>query len=291
MRKMKKPPAEELRKRKEEPLAEGLQIVVPTDSRGRLWSKMSDEQIVEFAQKFMEENEITGKRELKKADSGLCYVLRRRGLNDEVGFVEKQRKVRPWKNMSDEQIIEFAKKSMKEKKITRRKGLKKADPGLYNILRKRGLNDEVGFEDKIRYWKDMNDEEIVEFAQKFMEENEITGKRELKKADSGLYNVLREKGLLNKVGFVEKLRRWMDLSNDELVEFAKNWMKENAINRRVDMEDNDDGIYCALRKRGLLDRAFADIEQQKNDLARDAVIDALEAFAANDNDSAEDDVA
>jgi hypothetical protein len=58
------------------------------------------------------------------------------------------------------------------------------------------------------------------------------------------------------------------------------------------LEKADRGLYQILRKKGLLDRAFAQIDQQKEDRARDAVIDALEAFgAANDNSKLEDDVA
>ena len=41
----------------------------------------------------------------------------------------------------------------------------------------------------------------------------------------------------------------------------------------------DCGLYGVLRERGLLDCTFARVEQQRNDKARDAVIDALTKFA------------
>ncbi len=221
---------------KKEPLAEGLQVTVPTDSAGRrLWSKLTDEQVVDHAKKVMKKDGISGKKELEKIDQRLYQVLRTRGLLDEVGFAQKRRY---WKKMSDEQIIELARSVMDKREITGRKELGKADQELYHALRKRKLLDEVGFAQKRREgrsWKDMSNEEVVEFARKVMIDNDITGRKELKNTDGGLYNT--------------------------------------------------------LQKRNLLERAFAKIDQQKTDLARDAVIDALEAFAANDNASAEDDVA
>ncbi len=413
MRKMKKPPAEELRRRKEEPLAEGLQVEVPTDSRGRrLWSKLTDEQvvdhakkvmkkdglngkkelatnysglylvlrkrelldevgfeekikksrpwkdmsddeIVEYAKKFMGEKGISGREELQKTDVGLYFILRRRKLVEEIGFETKIRKRRSWKDMSDDEIVgyakrvmekkgiagkkdlstadgglyavlrkrglledvgfkkkikkgrswismnndkivEFARRVMNEKKISGRGELEKADLGLYNILRKRGLLDEVGFEEKIRFWKDVSDEEIIELTKKVILEKGISRRHELEKADRGLYNILKKRGLLEDVGFDEKrgeLRSWKDMDDEEIVEFARKRMEEKEITRRIDLDKADGGLYGILKRRKLVDRAFAHIDQQQKDTARDAVIDALEAFAANDNDSAEDDVA
>ncbi|MFH1685494.1 MAG: hypothetical protein ABH983_04255 [Candidatus Micrarchaeota archaeon] len=404
MRKLQKPPVKEAKTSGKEPLAEGLHITIPTDSCGRrAWSRMSDSVIVEYAKKVIEENGIIGLNELGQTDSGLHRILRIRGLFCAVGFENRSRKRRSWKDMRDWQIVEYAKKAMKENRITSSGKLGRTDPGLHTILSQRGLLDKVGFEDKYRNWKDMDDEGLIDFTRKTMESADITvrsklqkadpslyrvlvkrnlldkvdfvekrrswgdmsdeevveftqrvladiglrGRRDLEEHDSGLYRILstrglleevgfedkqrswknlsnegiveiarevmkshkitsrsqlqevdsglckilRARGLMDEVGFVEELRCWKDLSNDELVEFAKKWMKENGIIRRVDMEDNDSGLYHALRTRGLLDRAFAHVDQQKTDQARDAVIDALEAFAANDNGIAEDDVA
>ena len=140
MRKMQKPPVKEVKTSEKEPLAEGLQTF-PTDPRGRrLWSRMSDEEVVEVARKFMEEKGITGRKELEKADQGLYQVLRKRGLLDEVGFVEKYR---TWTEMEDEEVIEFARIFMREREISKRYGLEKADSGLYQVLRERGLLNRV----------------------------------------------------------------------------------------------------------------------------------------------------
>ncbi|MFH1684881.1 MAG: hypothetical protein ABH983_01105, partial [Candidatus Micrarchaeota archaeon] len=161
MRKLQRPPVGKPREKKQEPLAEGLQVI-PTDSRGRrLWNKVDDKKIVEFAKRVMKEKAIIGRRELEKADCGLYHILLRRGLIDEVGFEQKQRS---WKDMSDGEVVEFAKIVVKGKEITERNELQKADSGLYRVLWKRGLLDEVGFKKKSkkeRHWKDLSDEEIV----------------------------------------------------------------------------------------------------------------------------------
>ncbi|MFH1684721.1 MAG: hypothetical protein ABH983_00285 [Candidatus Micrarchaeota archaeon] len=289
MRKLQKPPAEELRKKKEEPLAEGLQINVPTDSRGRrMWRKLSDEEIIDFARRVLKENGITGRKELQDIDQGLYDVLKKRGLLDEVGF---ERKLRSWNEMTDEEIIEIARRVIEMKQISERKALQKADRGLYVILAKRRLLDDVGFERKIRYWEGMSNDEIVEYARKMMKEKEITGRHDLEKADPGLYTVLGKRGLRDDVGFERKVRSWNGMSDDDVVEYARKVIKEREIKKRSELMALDRGLYSVLLGRKLVDRAFAHIEKQKDDQARDAVIDALEAFAANDNNSAEDDVA
>jgi len=205
---------------KKKTLAEGLLAIPRYSRRRRAWSKMKEEQIVEYAMKVMKENGVNGRGELEKIDYGLYNVLRRRGLIGRIGLDEKQRS---WSDISDGEIVEYARRVMEEEKITGRKELQDLDPGFYLVLRRRELLDEVGFEEKRRAWKDMSDEEVVDYARQVMKENGISGRKELQKTDSGLYEI--------------------------------------------------------LRKRGLLEQAFADADQQKTDKERDAVIDALTKFA------------
>ncbi len=249
-------------------------------NKQRSWKSMSDEEIVEFAKKLMREKGITGRGESNKADSGLYDVLLRRGLLDKVGFEEK---LRSWKDMSDEEIVEHTRKMMRENKITKKGKLQKFDFSIYSILRKRRLIDEVGFEGrhrKRRSWKGMSDDEIVEFARKLMRKREISSKGELKKTDNGLYGALRKRGLLDEIGFEEKHRSWKDMSDEELVEFARKLMEERGVSSKGELKKTDNGLYLVLRKRRLIDQAFSQREQQRNDRARDAVIDALTKFAS-----------
>ncbi|MFH1684883.1 MAG: hypothetical protein ABH983_01115 [Candidatus Micrarchaeota archaeon] len=340
--------AENFRKKKE-PLAEGLQAV-PRDSRGRrAWKEMSDAEIVEYARKLMEETGISRRRELKMADCGLYTIIYGRRLSSRIGFEEKRRKSRTWKDMNDEEIVGYAKKFVEEKEITRRNELKDADCGLYSILKRRGLLDEIGFaerpkrrswkdisdeeivgyvrefimergitargelqgvdcalynvlerrelldeigfETKLRSWKNICDKKIVEFARKLMETNGISGKKELEKADRGLYCILHKRGLLDEVGFEEKLRSWSGISDEEIIEYTRKLMEEKGANSRGGLRSLDEGLYTTLYRRGLLDCVFAHVDQQKTDNARDAVIDALTKYSVSDNTKLEGEVA
>ena len=80
---------------------------------------------------------------------------------------------RNWISISDEKLVEYAGNFIKEKGITSRKELSVEDTGLYDVLRKRKLLDELSLETKIRDWASISDEELVEHASKFIEKNKI----------------------------------------------------------------------------------------------------------------------
>ncbi|MFH1684882.1 MAG: hypothetical protein ABH983_01110 [Candidatus Micrarchaeota archaeon] len=290
MRKLQRPPVGKPREKKQEPLAEGLQVVISTGPKGsRLWSKLTDKEIVEYATKLMKEKGICGKIDLCNEDQGLYNILHRRGLISKIGFDEK---ARAWREMSDEEIIELAMKVMKENNVTGKKELSRADRGVYEILRRRKLLAKINFTNKCKWedrrsWSRMEDKDIVRFARKVIKEKKITGRSELAKADSGLYEALRERGLLDEVGFEEKYRSWNDMSDGKLVEFAKSIVKEKRITERNELQKADSGLYTILRKRGLLDHVFGQIEQQKTDNARQDVIDALTKFVNNEKPEVE----
>jgi len=255
----------------------------------RSWKGLSDEDVVELARKVMEENKITGSKELESADSRLYDILRKRSLLERINFEVKHIS---WRDMDNEQIVDLARKTMEEKGIIGRRAFSVECPRLYAILGRRGLLEEVGFVEQQRSWSDMSDIEIVEFARKVIEEKEISLKAELRKCDSGLYQALRRRGIIDEVGFEDKKRYWKKMSNEEIVEFARKLIREKKMAARSDLKKLDYGLYQALGKRRLLDRAFAQMEQQKENRARQDVIDALEAFGtANDNAISEDEVA
>ncbi len=78
---------------------------------------------------------------------------------------------------------------MKEKGITKERNCGRSIMVCIVLLQRRGLLDEVEFEEKRRKersWKDMSDEEVVGLAKKLMLENKITTRSELLRADHGL---------------------------------------------------------------------------------------------------------
>ena len=82
------------------------------------------------------------------------------------------------------------------------------------------------------------------------------------------------------------------MNNNDIVEFAKKVIHNEGISGRYELNKHDSGLYSILNRRRLINRVFAHIDLQRIDNARNAVIDALEAFgAANDNATKKDDVA
>jgi hypothetical protein len=112
---------------------------IDIEDKQRYWSHMSNDQLIQHAQEFMKGNGITGKHELEETDKGLYLVLKKRKLLAKVGFKQKFRECRHWSSMSHDLLIQHAQTFMREYGITRKIQLKKADHGLYEVLRRRNL--------------------------------------------------------------------------------------------------------------------------------------------------------
>lgn len=250
----------------------GLELKI---QKARPWKDMSDEGLVTYAQKFMEERGISSKGELQKTDEGLYAILLRRDLLDNVGFEEERRL---WYRMSHEGLVALARGFIRENGITGKSELYRADKGLYDALRRRKLLERVDFEERYRDWTSMSDGELVSHAKMFMKKKGISGRSELQETDLGLYKALHKRKLLDKAGFKEKLRRWRDMSGDELVAFAKEHVKKEGIRGRRDLYEKDSGLYSALHRRKLLDDAFADMEQTREKEEAQALFDGLMEF-------------
>jgi len=262
------------------PLAESI---IPLNARGQCdWNSLNADEIVAFTKKAMKEEGLGGKKEFEKAYRGAYANLKRRKLLDRVGFEEKQRRRRKWKDMSDKELIGYARKLMEEKGITGRWELGQADQGLYVILKKRKVIDKIEFEVKERKWRELSDEELVERAKRFMKKRRITGSKEFENADKAFYQVLRGRRLLDEVGFVrkkKKARNWKELSDDELVAYAKRFMRRNGIEARTELQKLSRDIYYILWKRKLLDRlAFSKKQRNWKDMSDDELVAYAKRF-------------
>ena len=165
----------------------------------RFISKMSDEELVEYAKNVIEEKAFRSKRDLAKKDSGLYKALWRRGLLDRLEFEEGRKKMRSWASMTDDEIVEHAKGVIKAKGIKSGGGLCREDSGLWQALRKRNLLDRLEFEVLYRKWAPMSDDKLVGYARRFLVKKKITNRHGLFMEDPGLYNALRKRKLLNRV--------------------------------------------------------------------------------------------
>lgn len=167
-----------------------------SNCKDREWSVMEDIELIGVAKYFINERKIGWGKELLRSDAGLYYALKRRGLIDRVGL-EKKRS--DWKGKGDMELLEFAKEFVAKRGIRGRSELQRVDSGLYVALRRRKLLEDVGLEKKCRDWASMSDEKLVGNARGFIAERRINGRHGLKKTDQGLYQVLRERKLLDAV--------------------------------------------------------------------------------------------
>jgi len=238
------------------------------------FTKMSDDELVAYARRFMGNKGISGRAELWKAASALCSLLKKRNLLGRLSFEERQR---DWRSIPDDEIVAYAKKFMKERGITGRTELWKADGGLYNTLKKRKLHDRIGFERRLRNWNGMSDNQLIEHTKRFVKRKKITRKVDLEKEDVGLYETLRKRNLLDRIG-LKGNRNWKSMSDDEIVAYAENFIRNKLIHTKAELIHANNALYKALHKRKLLVRAFSDIEQKRLRDARLKVVEALQHF-------------
>ena len=221
----------------------------------RNWKTMSDKELLDYAQDFMDNKKIKSRNGLQKEDRGLYQSLYKRKLLDRVEFGKKQRK---WRLMTDQELVSCAQIVVDENGITNRGKLQEKDCGLYEILRGRKLLDRIRFLTKreTRNWKSWTDEKLIAHAQKVVGVG-MKNRRELKKKDGGLYGILMRRGLLDKVAFEEKRkegRNWKAFGDDEIVAYAQGFISEMRIMNQKGLIRKDKGLYSVLKRRKLIDK-------------------------------------
>ena len=242
------------------------------------WASMSNEMLIEYSKEFIKAKGIGGRKELEKVNLRLYQILLKRKLLGKIGLGKK---LRNWKSMNDEKLFECAKELLNGMGIRGRAELAKADNGLYKILRKRRLLEKVGIERKTheeRDWDSMGDEKLIAHAEEFMKEQGIFGRDELKKEDPGLYEILRQRSLLGKVGFKTEMfekRDWKSMDNAKLVEHTHRFVREKGITGRNKLRKADSGLYTVLWDRHLLAHVFFKIEKTKQQSLESQLLSGL----------------
>jgi len=216
----------------------------------RKWSRYQDDELVATAQDIAEKNGVGSRTALYKLDSGLYQTLVKRKLIGKMGFG----KGRTWTENSDEELLEAAARLVEEKRIACGSDLKKTKCGLHHALCARGLLGRLTFHRKERAWSAYTDAELVDFANGIIEANGITSKSSMRRYDKGLYQTLRKRGVVERLGFTPPERQWSNYSDDALVAYAQKRIDCDAITLKAELMDRDGGLYSALLRRKLIDR-------------------------------------
>jgi hypothetical protein len=252
------------------------------------FAKMGDSELVEFARRFMESKGITGRYELNKSDLGIYIALVKRerrspGIMAKVGFRDMQR---DWVSTGDDELVALARNLVETNRIRFREELRKADKSMYETIMRRekekpGLMERIGLgknHHPRRNWESMDDNSLVSYTRGFMRENGITLKCQLTKLDSGLVFVLRQRGIIQRVGFgvAPKQPGFFDnMSEEGIVDYAKNYIREKKVTGRFQLCRIHPTLYEAIRRR----RLFARVGLRKKHLWASLEKDELVQFA------------
>ncbi len=209
---------------------------------------------------------IASRSELQKKDRGLCNALRRRKLLDKV-LPSSHQNHRDW-NCTDP--IKYFEQHYKGK-ITSRNQLGKKDPVLYDVLRKRKLLDKV-LADKHENYRDWNSTDPLKYFEKHYN-GKITSRKQLKKKDQVLYDVLKERRLLDQI-LPSKNQDHRDWKTSDPVKYFHEHYKDK-IGSKEQLKLADQSLYNVLRKSGKLDVIFHKKDERNilEDLLRDYVDD------------------
>jgi hypothetical protein len=220
------------------------------------FTKMSDDELVEYGRDIVKRNNIMCTTDLKNADSGLHEALRKRRLVERVIFRRKKAKPKKWNHLNNHLLVIHSQKFIDENDIKNRYGLAKKANSLYNELRKRRLLKKLFFQEKKIHgkWAQLSNDELISFARTFVDKEKITGKKQLRKRNGGLYSALWGRKLLNKIGFQNNFVDWASMENNQILIRAKEYIQKNKITGRHQLSKRNLSLYAILLRRGLLDR-------------------------------------
>jgi hypothetical protein len=168
-----------------------------------------------------------------------------------------------WAAMDDREIVSHAQETIDRGGIVNRKRFKQAFGGLHETLRQRGLLGEIRFKSDGRAWARYSDDELVAHAQGIVDTKGLLNQAAFEKADSGLHQTLKHRGLIGRVKFEKTKppgRDWTAMGDEELTGYARASILENSITARSQLKEHDAGLYEILRKRSLLGNIGLDVE-------------------------------
>jgi hypothetical protein len=256
MRRLRKTTASETRGTARKPMAEGI---IPLDQRGRrIWSALSDEELVSYAQGIIDQGKGS-RTSFSKGNVGLCKALRKRTdgqgrrLYDRLEFKADER---AWHRYSDEELVGYAQKYVTDNGIPSIAELNRRDSGIYQALKRKDadgkkLVSRLEFPEGNMNWQSMSDSEMTAFAQEYIEKNGIRSRTELVKKHLKLYTALkREDGkgerVIGRLRFPEGQVKWRLMGNKELIAYGQGYVDENGIRHIRELMLRNSRLFNAL---------------------------------------------
>jgi hypothetical protein len=239
------------------------------------FSNMDDGEMLEYATRLVRTKGLESKKELQREDNGLYQALCKRGLLEKLELGDKHTR---WRDLNDDELVAFAQKSIEKKGISGRKEMYRKDGRLYDVLRRRGLLEQVRFKIRRMSWKSMNDGEIIAYSKEYLDANPGTGRGDLFRSNPSHYEALRRRNLLGEVGFDEKRICWREMSDKEILSLARKLVSERSIRRKVELKKADHRLYDTLCRRNLITTVFREVEKREETRAVQQVVNALKEF-------------
>jgi hypothetical protein len=107
----------------------------------------------------------------------------------------RRRSIMPQSQMTDSELVDYAKSYVKKQGIRHRLDLCKYNQGLFTLLRKRCVLDKVLSKSMMTLDK-MNDNDLVDFVILFIKRNKIMDEMALRKKSPALYRELKRRNLV-----------------------------------------------------------------------------------------------
>jgi len=216
----------------------------------RRWANIPDDDIVTEAWKLIQRKGIESREGLKRECSAIYKVLATRKI---IGKLRFERQKRDWSRFGDDELVSMALKSMEETKARTKEEFRKANDPLYQVLWRKGILKRIAFVKGKGTWIRMSNAALVRYARDFIGKKRICGRRELERANQGLYKELCKRRLIRFIGLKDRrIGLWGSLGNDELISHAQRRMKSEKMRNKTALRKKYPGLYCALFRRRLL---------------------------------------
>ncbi len=216
-----------------------------------LFVHYSNEAIVSYAQKYVDDNSIKCETLMRKLNGRLFSELKRRGIIDKLVFKGKQNQ--RWKRLSNEEIIGLGQKFVEDDRIKDKEEFKEKNSPLFHVLERRKLLGKIAFT------------VFIMEAQKFIDNHHVFDLEQIRNIHIGVYNKVIKANILDRLKFkpeLPPLKVEVDLdamSNEALVLYAKEIIRIREISGisgflKHGVEATK--IYYRIHKRKLIGQVF-----------------------------------